>query len=127
MGLPEVKIGAVPAIALLRLADSLDHHSAMELMLTGKQITGSEAVSKGLFNEAVPGDEVLTRAVEYSQTFESVAPVAVTIAKKIATRHRRERDSAISDFGLGILMETDDIREGTEAFFEKRAPEFEDS
>ena len=125
MGLPEVTIGAAPGIAFVRLTDIIDHHSAMELMLTGKHITGAEAVELGLFNETVPTAEVHDRATEYAEQIADVAPVALTIIKKIANRHRGAEDNLVADFGMGILFETDDIKEGTQAFLERRDPTFE--
>lgn len=125
MGLPEVNIGAAPGIAFVRLTDIIDHHTAMELMLTGARISGAEAVEMGLFNEAVPTDEVYDRADEYVEQIAGVAPVALTVIKKVANRNRGAEDNLVADLGMGILFETDDIREGTEAFSEKRDPEFE--
>lgn len=125
IGVPEVNIGAAPGVAFIRLPEIIDHHKAMELMLTGKHITGAEAVEMGLFNDAVPVDEVHTRADEYVSQIAETAPVALTVIKKIANRHRGAEDNLVADLGLGILFETDDIREGTRAFAEKRDPEFE--
>lgn len=125
LGVPEVNIGAAPGVAFVRLPEIIDHHQAMELMLTGKHITGAEAVEMGLFNDAAPSDEVHDRVDEYVEQISEVAPVALTVIKKIANRHRGAEDNLVADLGLGILFETDDIREGTKAFSEKRDPEFE--
>jgi enoyl-CoA hydratase/carnithine racemase len=126
LGLPEATLGLAPGVAYTRLADMIDHHKAMELMLTGKRISGSEAVELGLFNAALPADELDTRLDEVVETLAGMAPKSHTIIKQIANRNRGGSDELIAGMGLGLLLETDDVEEGIAAFRENRQPTFDE-
>jgi len=127
MGTPESRIGIAPGVAYVRLADQIAHHRAMEIMMTGESYAGAEVVEMGLFNAAVPTEEVRAVVDEYVDKLADVAPVALTVIKKVANRHRGGEDRAIASLGVGLLFETDDAKEGFEAFREGRTPEFEGS
>lgn len=124
-GTPEAKIGIAPGVAYVRLTEDISHHRAMEIMMTGKSFSGRETVEMGLFNKAVPVDEVSDVVDEYVRELSRVAPVALTVIKKIANRHRGGEDKVVSDLGLSVLLQTEDSREGFNAFLEGRKPDFE--
>lgn len=125
VGTPESKIGIAPGVAYVRLVREIAHHRAMEIMMTGDSITGQEAVDMGLFNEAVPVEEVVGTVDEYVHRLDQVAPVALTVIKKVANRHRSNADTVVSDLGLGVLLETEDAKKGFEAFQKGERPEFD--
>lgn len=124
MGTPETTIGIAPGVAIVRLVDQIGHHRAMEVMMTGTPITGGEAVEMGLFNAAVPVEEVNDVVDDYVERLERAAPLGVAVTKKVANRHRGGEDRVVSDLALGVLLETDDAQEGLSAFTQKRDPEF---
>lgn len=125
VGTPESKIGIAPGVAYIRLKEQISHHRAMEIMMTGDPITGREAVEMGLFNDAVPVEDVHDVADDYVERIANVAPTALTVIKMIANRHRGAEDKVVSDLGIGILLETKDAAEGFEAFLEGRDPDFQ--
>jgi len=125
VGTPEPKIGIAPGVAYVRLADEIAHHRAMEIMMTGESITGQEAVEMGLFNEAVPAGDVAGVVDKYIRRLDEAAPVALTVIKKVANRHRLNADTVVSDLGLGVLLETSDAKEGFEAFRRGQFPDFD--
>lgn len=125
IGTPEAKIGIAPAVAYVRLTDQISHHRAMEIMMTGEPITGAEAVEMGLFNAAVPVEEIPSVVDEYVGRLDRVAPVALTVIKKIANRHRGGEDRVVADLGSAVLFGTEDAKEGFEAFTQGRPPEFD--
>lgn len=124
VGTPESKIGIAPGIAYVRLADQISHHRAMEIMMTGERFTGAEVVEMGLFNAAVPVGEVHEAVDEYVDQLAAAAPLALRVIKKISNRHRGGEDRVVADLGVSVLFETDDAKEGFEAFREGRPPEF---
>lgn len=124
VGTPETQVGLIPGVAVVRLTEQIGHHRAMDLMMTGRRITGTEAIDLGLFNEAVPVDRIDDVVDDYVARFDSVAPLGITLTKKVAARHRGGEDVTASELALGILVESDDIDEGLDAFAEKRDPEF---
>lgn len=125
LGTPESKIGIAPGVAYVRLTEEISHHRAMEIMMTGDPISGADAVELGLFNAAVPREEVHDTVDDYVDRLASVAPTSLTVIKMIANRHRGGEDDVVSDLGISVLLETDDAAEGFDAFLEGRDPDFQ--
>jgi enoyl-CoA hydratase/carnithine racemase len=129
LGLPEVKLGIIPATGgLARLPALVPRTVAAELALTGELISGAEAKDLGLVNYAVAADEVLDRALELAAKIAAVAPLA---AQAIVESLRGDANLAIADANLRVedrlaaLLSSRDRREGARAFFERRKPSFE--
>ncbi len=128
LGLPEVKLGIVPATGgLARLPILMPRTAAAELALTGDLITGEEAKQLGLVNYAVPGEEVLDRALELAAKIAKAAPLS---AQAIVESLRRDGNLPIADANLRVedrlaaLLASSDRREGARAFLERREPRF---
>jgi enoyl-CoA hydratase/carnithine racemase len=128
-GLPEVKLGIVPATGgLARLPILMPRTAAAELALTGDLITGAEAKELSLVNYAVAPDEVMPRAMELAERIAKNAPLSL---QAIVESIRRDGTLTIADANLRVedrlaaLLASNDRREGARAFLEHREPKFE--
>lgn len=127
-GQPEINLGLIPGYAgSQRLPRLVGRGRALELLLTGNQITADEAWRIGLVNKVVPGAQLMTEARALAQLLASKAPVAVryildAVAGGLEMSFADAQTYEATLFGL--IATTDDMREGTEAFLEKRKPVF---
>ena len=126
-GAPEVKRGILHGYGALRLPEIVGSSNAMELLLTGDFIDAETALRSGLVSRVVPEAELLPTARSIAETIASNAPIAVRLIKELAVRGR---ELPLAD-GLRLYQEysrfasaSDDAREGTRAFIEKREAEF---
>lgn len=127
-GVTEVKRGLFPANGgTQRLVQQLPHAIAMDLLLTGDAIDAATAERWGLVNRVVEAHEVMSVALDYAQRIAANAPLAVQAAKELALRSR-DVDLAtglrLEQLMLRLLQTSDDAREGSTAFSEKRPPRF---
>jgi enoyl-CoA hydratase/carnithine racemase len=127
-GLPEVKLGLIPGFGgTLRLARLVGRGRALEAIVTGRMIDAAEALAVGLVSRVVPAVDLLDDAKATARALASHAPVAIRYAIEAVCRGgdmpvaEGERLEA-SLFGLAAA--TEDMREGTTAFLEKRKPAF---
>ncbi|HTP97972.1 MAG TPA: enoyl-CoA hydratase-related protein [Casimicrobiaceae bacterium] len=124
--LAEVKRGAFPANGgTQRIARQLPHAIAMEMLLLGDSFDAQTALRWGLVNRVVPAGELMSVARDYARRLASNAPLAVQAAKELAIRSR-DMDLAtglrLEQVMLRVLQSSEDVREGTTAFAEKRTP-----
>ena len=127
-GQPEVTLGLVPGGGgTQRLPRLVGRGRALQLILSAEMIGAQEAYRIGLVNEIVPAAELLTRAEALLRKIASNAPMAV----KFALTAVNEGLETSQDAGLlleasyfGLCAGTEDKKEGTSAFLEKRAPQF---
>ena len=127
-GLPEVKLGIIPGYGgTLRLPRIVGKGRALELMLTAQFIKADEAYRIGLANKVVPQAELMDTARKMMGIILANGPIAVGLAIECATRGM---DMSVDD-GLalesnlfGLLAATSDMREGMQAFLEKRKAGF---
>jgi len=100
----------------------------MEFLLTADTIDAATALRWGLVNRVVPPGELMETALGYARRIAANAPLAVQAAKELAIRSRDV------DLATGLRMEqvtnrllwsSEDVKEGTLAFAEKRAPRFQ--
>jgi enoyl-CoA hydratase/carnithine racemase len=127
-GQPEVKLGLVPGGGgTQRLPRLIGKGRALQLILSGEMISAQEAYRIGLVNEVVPAADLITRAEVILKKIASNAPIAVELAieatnKGLETSQGEALLLEASYFGL--CAATEDKREGTSAFLEKRVPQF---
>jgi enoyl-CoA hydratase len=128
LGQPEINLGIIPGYAgTQRLARLVGRGRALELLLTGDMITAAEAHRLGLVNRVVPAADLAAAARTLAQTLASKAPVAV---RYILDAVNRGLDMPLAEAArfeatlFGLVSATDDMREGTSAFLEKRKAEF---
>ncbi len=127
-GLPEVKLGIIPGYGgTLRLPRIVGKGRALELILTGEMIDAQEAHRIGLVNRVVPQEELLGAARTLMQTILRNGPIALALAIECTTRGMEtslDDGLALESNLFGLLAATEDMREGMNAFLEKRRAEF---
>jgi enoyl-CoA hydratase len=124
-GQPEVKLGLIPGGGgTQRLQRLVGKGRALQLMLTGGMIGADEAYRIGLANEVVPAGELLARAEAILGEIAANAPLSIRYALEAANAGEGEGYALEASY-FGLLAGTEDKKEGTAAFLEKRAPHFQ--
>lgn len=128
IGLPELNLAIVPgAGGTQRLSRIVGKGKAMEMVLTGKLMDGKEAEQWGIVTKAVPKEQLLEEAKAIANTIAAKGPVAVKLAKMTINKgFDTDLDTALmlEKFAQTIAFGTEDKNEGTQAFLDKRKPEF---
>ena len=128
-GQPEVKLGLLPGGGgTQRLPRLIGKGRALQLILSGGTISAQEAYRIGLVNEVVPAADLIPRAEAILKEIASNAPVAVRYALEATNKGMDTSQSegfALEASYFGLCAATEDKREGTTAFLEKRAPQFQ--
>lgn len=128
IGQPEINLGLIPGFGgtqrLLRLAGRA---AALELCLTGTPIDAARAQALGIVNRVVPAAELTDATMTLARQLANAAPLAlrgildcINIGGESAIGEGLEYEAA----QFGLAFSTDDMREGTRAFLERRTPEF---
>jgi len=126
LGLPEVGLGLIPGFGgTQRLPRLVGVGRAFDLILTGRHVPAEEALALGLVNRVA--DDAVAAARELADQIMKNSPVALALAKEAVARGADvplpEALEIEADL-FGMTATTHDMREGTSAFLEKRAPEF---
>src|SRR5580698_1883794 len=125
-GQPEVNLGLIPGYGgTARTTRRVGKGMAMYLCLTGEIIDAREALRIGLVQRVVPAAELMNEARRIATTIASKAPLAIAACKRtINNGAHLSIDDALELEALefGTLVDTEDIKEGTRAFLEKRKP-----
>lgn len=128
LGQPEINLGLIPGYAgTQRLTRLVGRGVAMEMLLTGDPISAAEAHRIGLVNRVVAAGDLMTEAKALAAKLASKAPIA---ARFIIDAVNRGADLPLAHAQIyettlfGLVSTTEDMREGTRAFLEKRKPEF---
>jgi enoyl-CoA hydratase/carnithine racemase len=128
-GQPEVTLGLVPGGGgTQRLPRLVGKGRALQLILSGEMISAQEAFRIGLVNEVVPAADLITRAEEILNKIASNAPIAVKFALEAANKGletSQDEGLLLEASYFGLCAATEDKKEGTTAFLEKRAPQFQ--
>lgn len=128
-GLPEINLGIIPGYGgTQRLPRLVGLSNALHLALTGDMIDAEKAHRLGLVSEVVPAAELMERAGKLAKILASKAPLAAGfILDAVYEGVQTDIDSAldIEASYFGKVCETEDMKEGTAAFLEKRKPNFE--
>jgi len=127
-GQPEVKLGLLPGGGgTQRLPRLVGKGRALQLILTGETISAQEAYRIGLVNEVVPAANLIERAEAILKQIAANAPIAVKFSLEAANKGLETSQAegfALEASYFGICAATEDKKEGTSAFLEKRAPQF---
>jgi enoyl-CoA hydratase len=128
-GQPEVKLGIIPGYGgTQRLPRLVGKGLALQLILSGGMISAQEAFRIGLVNEVVPAPELITRAEAILKQINSNAPLAVKYSIEAVNKGldtSQVEGMVIESSLFALCAATDDKREGTSAFLEKRNPRFQ--
>lgn len=128
LGLPECTLGIMPGFGgTVRLARRVSPGVAKELTLTGQMMTAQEAKDYGLVNKIFPTNSLMEESLKTAKKISSLAPIALaSIKKSIDETLVLNIDQAMSVEAkfFGSLFKTEDQKEGTKAFIEKRKPLF---
>jgi enoyl-CoA hydratase len=128
IGQPEISLGLIPGYAgTQRLSRLVGRGKAMEMILVGAPIAADEAMRIGLVNRVVPSGELMAEARKLAAQLAASAPVAM---RYIITAVNKGAEMPFADACqyeatlFGLVASTDDMKEGTAAFLEKRKPVF---
>jgi enoyl-CoA hydratase len=126
--LPETKLGVIPGYGgTHRLAREVGYGRALEMMLTGKTLTAEDARRLGLVNRVTDPAGLLPAAEALAGEIAKLAPLAIRACLQAVTRgleHPLKEGLALEAELFASLFATEDMREGTRAFLEKRPPLF---
>jgi len=128
VGLPEITLGIIPGNGgTQRLARLVGKGMAKYLIFTGNHLTAQEALELGIVEKVYPAGELLSQAKELASKLAMRAPVALAMAKRainIGLDTDLATACAIEAHLFGIVVGTEDAKEGTGAFLDKRQPQF---
>jgi enoyl-CoA hydratase len=128
-GQPEVSLGLLPGGGgTQRLPRLVGKGRALQLILSGEMIGAQEAYRIGLVNEVVPEADLISRAEAILKRIAANAPIAVQFALEATSKGMETSQSEglpLEASYFGICAATEDKKEGTSAFLEKRAPNFQ--
>ncbi|MGO9932193.1 MAG: enoyl-CoA hydratase-related protein [Steroidobacteraceae bacterium] len=128
-GQPEVKLGLIPGGGgTQRLPRLIGKGRALQLILSAEMISAQEAYRIGLVNEIVPAADLMARAEAILKGIASNGPIAVRFALEAVNKGLDSSQSEgllLEASYFGLCASTEDKNEGTSAFLEKRAPQFQ--
>ena len=130
LGQPEINLGIIPGFgATQRLSRLIGRSKATELILTGDLISAQEAKTLGLLSQVVPPEDLLRQAQGLARKIASKGQLAVRSAlraihqgSELGLREGLDLEARL----FGELCDSEDKKEGTSAFLEKRQPRFQD-
>jgi enoyl-CoA hydratase len=126
--LPETKLGTIPAYGgTQRLARVIGRGRALEIMLAGASVSAEDARHMGLVNRVTSPEQLLIEAESLAREIASLAPLAISACLRAVTRGMEltlEEGLNLESELFSQLFATEDMREGTRAFLEKRTPVF---
>lgn len=127
-GLPEVSLGLIPGFGgTVRLLQAVGLRKAKELTFTGEMITADEANRLGIVSQVVPAEELMATVIKKIQMMLKQSPLSIAAAKKsVLEAYDLNIDSGLKNEAeiFSKLFSSEDTKEGTLAFTEKRKPLF---
>lgn len=127
-GMPEINLGLIPGFGgTQRLARLVGNSRAKELIFTGKNIKADKALEFGIVNKVCTPETLMEEVLKTANLMASKGKVALRAAKEVimnGTSVNLETGCRIENDGFAIAMTSEDAKEGTTAFLEKRKPVF---
>jgi enoyl-CoA hydratase len=128
LGQPEINLGLLPGFGgTQRLARLIGKGAALDLLLTGRQVSADEALALGLVNRVVAAEQLITEARRAATELAAKAPIAVQYIIEAVNRGLEvsfDQAQFLEATLFGLIASTADMREGTTAFLEKRKATF---
>jgi enoyl-CoA hydratase len=128
IGQPEINLGIIPGYGgSQRLPRLIGRDRATELILTGRRVGAAEALALGLVTRVAPAASLMDEALAFARELASKAPIAVHYALQAIRQGLEsplEQGLELEATLFGLVAATDDMKEGTRAFLEKRKPVF---
>lgn len=127
MGLPEVSLGLIPGYGgTQRLAQLIGKGKALELITTAQMINSNQALEYGLINHLVSQENLIAKCFEISKQIMKNSPKAIAAAiKSINAGYNKDLNGYNEEIeSFGNCFQSDEFIEGTQAFLEKRRPNF---
>lgn len=124
-GTPEINVGVFPFMIMAIIYRNIGRKKTNELLLLGERIDATEAERIGIVNRVVPGDQLDTAVTDWANKLAAKSPLLMRLGKDAMFR---QQDMAFADAleylhtQLTLAFATEDIKEGVQAFFEKREP-----
>ncbi len=127
IGLPEVTLGLVPAWGgTQRLPKLIGLGKAMELITTGRKISGQEAFEIGIVNKIF--EKIDSESIQYAESIsETTAPISLALAKRLVNSGidtSLDTGLEMESFAAGVIFSTDDLKEGISSFLQKKKPNY---
>ena len=127
-GLPEITLGLIPGFGgTQRLTRLIGENRAKELIFTGKTITAEEAQAIGIVNKIFPHESLMENTIKTAKKIASMGRPSLRAAKQttsIANNVDLNTGICFENDAFALCMASEDSKEGTKAFLEKRKPEF---
>ncbi|MBT3387913.1 MAG: enoyl-CoA hydratase/isomerase family protein [Desulfobacula sp.] len=127
-GLPEINLGLIPGFGgTQRLSRLVGINRAKELIFTGKNVKAKEALEYGIVNKICEPDKLMEEVMKIAELIASKGRVALRSAKEVVQNGLQtdlETGNRIENDSFGLTMISEDAKEGTTAFLEKRKAEF---
>jgi len=128
LGQPEIGLGLIPGYAgTQRLSRLIGKSRAMEMCLTGAPIGAADALRIGLVHRVVPATDLMAEARKLAEQLARGAPIAIRYIISAINKGREMPFAEACQYEaalFGLVASTDDMREGTRAFLDKRKPDF---
>lgn len=127
VGLPEVTLGVIPGYGgTQRLAQLVGKGKAIEMITTGAMIKAQDALQWGLVNHVTKQEELMEKCHEIAERICANSPTAIHSGlKAVLAGYRNDENGFHTEIHeFGVCFGTDDFKEGTTAFLEKRKPKF---
>jgi cyclohexa-1,5-dienecarbonyl-CoA hydratase len=125
-GQPEIKVGVFPPVAAVLFPHLVGRNRALELLLTGEVIEAAEAKTMGLINKVFPAQGFREKTDEFISKLTSLSGPVLRLTKRAVDMglygNLNKGLTAVEQIYLRELMQTEDAREGLNAFLEKRKP-----
>lgn len=126
-GTPEINVGVFPFMVMQILYRNVPRKKTNEMILLGERLTADEAREYGLINKVVPEAEFEAAVKDWATKLASKSPVLMRLGRDAMFRQQDMGFHEALDYlhsQLTLVMSTEDILEGVQAFFEKREPQW---
>jgi enoyl-CoA hydratase len=126
-GTPEINVGIFPFVIGALIQRNVGRKKMAELVLLGERIDAAQARDIGIVNRVVPGGELDAAVAQWAQKLAASSPLIMRLGKDALYRQMDlgfEDAMAYLQSQLTLALSTDDVREGVQAFFEKREPQW---